>query len=168
MTPPQACTRAANALEMSLRLVRTTTGELLTRANGDLTDRIGRPTEAGPVRMYSACASVLSHPPQICIVDPECRMIGLHMYDGAFKVIPISQDGSLREAFNIRLEELRVSCIAVSYFHLAAEAAQVVSMTFVHGTARPTLALIYQAWHFVFPPSDCLTLVSRMCTRCCT
>lgn len=45
-------------------------GELLTRANGDVSDRVGRPCEAG----------------QIGIIDPECRLIGLHLYDGYFKV----------------------------------------------------------------------------------
>jgi hypothetical protein len=46
------------------------TGELITRANGDVSDRVGRPCEAG----------------QIGIIDPDCRIIGLHLYDGHFKV----------------------------------------------------------------------------------
>lgn len=86
-------------------------GELVTRAMGDLTDRIGRPTEQG----------------QIGIVDPECRMIGLHLYDGLFKVIPMDQKGQLREAFNIRLEEL-----------------QVLDVKFLCATAKPTIAVLYQ------------------------
>lgn len=45
-------------------------GELVTRASGDVKDRVGRPVENG----------------QIGIVDPWCRMIGLHLYDGLFKV----------------------------------------------------------------------------------
>ena len=45
-------------------------GELLTRANGDVSDKVGRPCEAG----------------QIGIIDPDCRLIGLHLYDGHFKV----------------------------------------------------------------------------------
>jgi DNA damage-binding protein 1 len=44
----------------------------VTRANGDVSDRVGRPCEAG----------------QIGIIDPECRLIGLHLYDGHFKVSP--------------------------------------------------------------------------------
>jgi DNA damage-binding protein 1 len=39
---------------------------------------------------------------QIGIVDPEYRLIGLHLYDGLFKVIPIDSKGQLKEAFNIR------------------------------------------------------------------
>lgn len=30
------------------------------------------------------------------------RVIGLHLYDGLFKVIPIDPKGQLREAYNIR------------------------------------------------------------------
>jgi DNA damage-binding protein 1 len=30
-------------------------------------------------------------------------MIGLHLYDGLFKVIPFDQRNQLKEAFNIRL-----------------------------------------------------------------
>ena len=86
-------------------------GELVTRAMGDLTDRIGRPTERG----------------QIGIVDPECRVIGLHLYDGLFKVIPMDQKGQLREAFNIRLEELVV-----------------LDIKFLHGCAKPTVAVLYE------------------------
>lgn len=46
------------------------TGELVTRANGDVKDHVGRPVDNG----------------QIGVVDPECRLIGLHLYDGLFKV----------------------------------------------------------------------------------
>lgn len=34
-------------------------------------------------------------------------MVALHLYNGAVKIIPIAPDGSLSEAFNIRLEELQ-------------------------------------------------------------
>ena len=45
-------------------------GELVTRANGNLEDRVGRATDNG----------------QIGVIDPEHRLIGLHLYDGLFKV----------------------------------------------------------------------------------
>lgn len=45
-------------------------GELVTKANGDASDRVGRPVDDG----------------QIGIIDPSQRMIGLHMYEGLFKV----------------------------------------------------------------------------------
>ncbi|GIL63559.1 hypothetical protein Vafri_17600, partial [Volvox africanus] len=68
-------------------------GQLLTRANGDVADRIGRPAENG----------------QLGVVDPACRLIGLHLYDGMLKVIPMDErSGQLSEAFSLRLEELSV------------------------------------------------------------
>eukprot|EP00291_Cryptomonas_curvata_P008383 CAMPEP_0172198090 /NCGR_PEP_ID=MMETSP1050-20130122/27879_1 /TAXON_ID=233186 /ORGANISM="Cryptomonas curvata, Strain CCAP979/52" /LENGTH=486 /DNA_ID=CAMNT_0012874843 /DNA_START=773 /DNA_END=2230 /DNA_ORIENTATION=- len=86
-------------------------GELLTRAMGDVSDRIGKAVDSG----------------QIAHIDPERRLIGLHLYDGFFKVIPIDPKGSLKEAFNIRLEEL-----------------QVIDLQFLYGCAVPTILLLYQ------------------------
>ncbi|KAK6127050.1 hypothetical protein DH2020_039211 [Rehmannia glutinosa] len=37
----------------------------------------------------------------IGIIDPDCRLVGLHLYDGLFKVIPFDNKGQLKEAFNI-------------------------------------------------------------------
>ena len=54
----------------SLLLAAGRAGELVTRANGDASDRVGRQVELG----------------QRGIVDPQCRLIGLHLYDGLFKV----------------------------------------------------------------------------------
>eukprot|EP00271_Cylindrocystis_brebissonii_P010251 TRINITY_DN26392_c0_g1_i1.p1 TRINITY_DN26392_c0_g1~~TRINITY_DN26392_c0_g1_i1.p1 ORF type:complete len:1092 (+),score=241.19 TRINITY_DN26392_c0_g1_i1:211-3486(+) len=87
------------------------TGVIHTKAAGDVSDRIGRPTDTG----------------QIGIIDPESRLIGLHLYDGLFKVIPIDSKGLLKEAFNIRLEELSV-----------------LDMKFLYGCAKPTIAVLYQ------------------------
>ncbi|EIE24281.1 hypothetical protein COCSUDRAFT_28729 [Coccomyxa subellipsoidea C-169] len=87
------------------------TGELVTRANGDIEDQVGRPCDNG----------------QIGIVDPGCRMIGLHLYDGLFKVIPIDDKGQLHEAFNMRIDELNV-----------------IDMIFLEGCAKPTIAVLYQ------------------------
>lgn len=89
----------------------TESGELITRAMGDVSDRIGRPTDNG----------------QIGIIDPDCRLIGLHLYDGLFKVIPFDNKGQLKEAFNIRLEEL-----------------QVLDIKFLYGCSKPTIAVLYQ------------------------
>ncbi|WVZ13509.1 hypothetical protein V8G54_011075 [Vigna mungo] len=62
------------------------TAELVTRAMRNVSDGIGRPTDNG----------------QIGIIDPDCRLIGLHFYVGLFKVIPFDNNGQLKEAFNIR------------------------------------------------------------------
>uniref|UniRef100_A0A8C2DSD3 Damage-specific DNA binding protein 1 n=1 Tax=Cyprinus carpio TaxID=7962 RepID=A0A8C2DSD3_CYPCA len=63
----------------------------------------------------------------IGIVDPECRMIGLRLYDGLFKVIPLDRDNRELKAFNIRLEEL-----------------QVIDVQFLYGCQAPTVCFIYQ------------------------
>jgi DNA damage-binding protein 1 len=87
-------------------------GELVTRANGDASDRVGRPVEVG----------------QRGIVDPQCRLLGLHLYDGLFKVIPLEERGlGLGEAFNMRLDELKV-----------------VDIAFLDGCAAPTIAVLYE------------------------
>lgn len=52
-------------------------GELLTRANGDIRGITGRPADSG----------------QLGMVDPDCRAIGLHLYEGLLKVQPLG--GSL-------------------------------------------------------------------------
>jgi DNA damage-binding protein 1 len=44
--------------------------ELVTMANGDVSDDVGRPCDIG----------------QSGIIDPMCNLIGLHLYDGHFKV----------------------------------------------------------------------------------
>lgn len=42
-------------------------------------------------------------------------MIGLWLYDGLFKVILCDEKGGVKEAFNIRFEELRVEDIKFLY-----------------------------------------------------
>ncbi|XP_028397691.1 DNA damage-binding protein 1-like [Dendronephthya gigantea] len=90
-------------------------GDIITRAYGDVQDKIGRPSDTGVM----------------AIIDPECRIIGLRLYDGLFKVILLELDSSKElKAFNIRFEELEVSDIK-----------------FLHGCANPTIAFIYQDPH---------------------
>ncbi|KAM4744685.1 LOW QUALITY PROTEIN: DNA damage-binding protein 1 [Anableps anableps] len=84
--------------------------DIITRAHGNVQDRIGRPSETGIIG----------------IVDPECRMIGLRLYDGLFKVI-LDRDNRELKAFNIRLEEL-----------------QVIDVHFLYGCQAPTVCFIYQ------------------------
>lgn len=88
-------------------------GELVTRAAGDASERVGRPVEAG----------------QMGLVDPASRLIGLHLYDGHFKVIPIDERGELQEAFTMRLEELMV--IDLAFLHAG-------------GGGAPLLAVLYE------------------------
>ncbi|XP_025085056.1 DNA damage-binding protein 1-like [Pomacea canaliculata] len=90
------------------------TTEIIARAHGNVQDRIGRPSETGIIG----------------IIDPQCRVIGLRLYDGLFKVIPLERENKELKAFNIRLEELMV-----------------IDMQFLHGCATPTVVLVHQDHH---------------------
>ena len=58
-------------------MIMCTSGELVTLAAGNVEDRVGRPCEEG----------------QLGVIDPQARLIGLHLYDGLFKVrtMPLSR-----------------------------------------------------------------------------
>ncbi|XP_064600976.1 DNA damage-binding protein 1-like [Liolophura sinensis] len=88
--------------------------DIITRAHGNVQDRIGRPSETGIIG----------------IIDPQCRAIGLRLYDGLFKVIPLDRDNKELKAFNIRLDELTVQ-----------------DVKFLYGRPTPTVLLIYQDQH---------------------
>uniref|UniRef100_A0A1E1XLY5 DNA damage-binding protein 1 n=1 Tax=Amblyomma sculptum TaxID=1581419 RepID=A0A1E1XLY5_AMBSC len=85
--------------------------EIITRAHGNIADTFSRPSETG----------------NIGIIDPECRVIGLRLYDGLFKVIPLDRENRELKAFNIRMEELTVQ-----------------DMEFLHGCKTPTIVLLHQ------------------------
>ncbi|KAM8940290.1 DNA damage-binding protein 1 [Pelodytes ibericus] len=85
--------------------------DIITRAHGNVQDRIGRPSETGIIG----------------IIDPDCRMIGLRLYDGLFKVIPLDRDNKELKAFNIRLEELHV-----------------IDVKFLYSCQAPTICFVYQ------------------------
>lgn len=65
--------------------------EIITRAQGNVQDKIGRTPESGIIGM----------------IDPLNKTIGLRLYDGLFKVIPLTKemchqtDKEMR-AFNLR------------------------------------------------------------------
>ncbi|KFM58353.1 DNA damage-binding protein 1, partial [Stegodyphus mimosarum] len=50
--------------------------EIVTLAHGNVSDAIARPSETG----------------SIGIIDPLCKVIGLRLYDGLFKIIPLDRD----------------------------------------------------------------------------
>ena len=59
----------------------------MTRAKGDVWSRTGRATSCG----------------QLGVIDPNCRAIALHMYEGLVKIIPIdANSGALSDTFDIR------------------------------------------------------------------
>lgn len=87
-------------------------GQIVTRANGDIKDRTGR----------------LSDSSRTAIIDPERRCIGLHLYDGVFKIIPMNpQTGHLSEAYNVRLDQI-----------------DVLNIEFLSGCDKPTIGVLYQ------------------------
>ncbi|KAF2077319.1 hypothetical protein CYY_001385 [Polysphondylium violaceum] len=88
--------------------------EIVTRASGNAEDTIGRPTDSG----------------QIGVIDPNGRIIALHLYEGLLKLIPIEKGQASpiqKDAFNIRLEEL-----------------QVLDICFLYLTSKPTIAVLYK------------------------
>ena len=66
--------------------------EIVTRAHGNVGDRIGKKSETGT----------------LAVIDPESRVIGLRIYDSLFKVIPLEKDQAELKAYNIRIEELQI------------------------------------------------------------
>ncbi|XP_028177041.1 DNA damage-binding protein 1 [Ostrinia nubilalis] len=85
--------------------------EVITRAHGDVSSRVGKPSENG----------------MLAVIDPQARVIGLRLYDGLFKIIPLDKDSTELKAVSLRLEELNVF-----------------DVEFMHGCANPTLILIHQ------------------------
>lgn len=60
--------------------------EIITKAHGNVSDRIGKPSENGI----------------LAVIDPKARVIGLRLYDGLFKIIPLDKDNSELKASSIR------------------------------------------------------------------
>lgn len=85
--------------------------EIITKAHGNVADRIGKASDTGI----------------LAIIDPKARVIGLRLYDGLFKIIPLEKDNYELKATNFRMDE-----------------SQVYDIEFLHGCANPTLALIHQ------------------------
>ncbi|KAJ8968134.1 hypothetical protein NQ317_007859, partial [Molorchus minor] len=85
--------------------------DIITKAHGNVADRIGKPSETGI----------------LAIIDPKARVIGLRLYDGLFKVIPLDKDNYELKATNLRMEELQVH-----------------DVEFLHGCTNPTLILIHE------------------------
>ena len=59
----------------------------------------------------------------MCVIDDRCTMIGLYMYEGLFKVIPVplsSPSAPAAEAFNVKFVcELVCSVEHAQYVHVA-------------------------------------------------
>lgn len=60
--------------------------EVITRAHGDVSSKVGKPSENG----------------MLAVIDPQARVIGLRLYDGLFKIIPLDKDSTELKAVSLR------------------------------------------------------------------
>ncbi|KAH9630057.1 hypothetical protein HF086_008027 [Spodoptera exigua] len=100
-----------NAMILEWRTTASGELEVVTRAHGNVSDRIGKPSENGI----------------LAVIDPQARVIGLRLYDGLFKIIPLDKDSTELKAASLRLDELNVY-----------------DVEFLHGCSNPTIILIHQ------------------------
>lgn len=87
---------------------------IVTKASGMLTDPVGRPPETGILGF----------------IDPTCKIIGLRLYEGVFKILPYDPNSKELRPFNVRMDELSV-----------------IDAQFLHGYNAPTVAIIYHNTH---------------------
>ena len=87
------------------------TGKIITTTNGDIKDRVGKAADVG----------------QLAAIEPQSRVVLLHLYDRLVKIIPIDSKGAFEAAYNLRIDELKV-----------------LDVKFLHGQKSPTFALLYQ------------------------
>lgn len=85
--------------------------EIITKAHGNVADRVGKPAETGI----------------LAVIDPKSRVIGMRLYEGLFKIIPLDNDTSELKATTLRMEEMLVQ-----------------DVEFLHGCQNPTLIVIHQ------------------------
>ncbi|EDS40298.1 conserved hypothetical protein [Culex quinquefasciatus] len=85
--------------------------EIITKAHGNVADRVGKPAETGI----------------LAVIDPKARVIGMRLYEGLFKIIPLDRDTHELKATSLRMEEMHVQ-----------------DVEFLYGTAHPTLIVIHQ------------------------
>lgn len=85
--------------------------EIVTKAHGNVADRVGKPAETGI----------------LAVIDPKARVIGMRLYEGLFKIIPLDRDTHELKATSLRMEEVHVQ-----------------DVEFLYGTQHPTLVVIHQ------------------------
>lgn len=85
--------------------------EIITKAHGNVSDRVGKAAETGI----------------LAVIDPKARVIGLRLYEGLFKIIPLDKETTELKATSLRMEEMTVQ-----------------DVEFLYGCAHPTLIVIHQ------------------------
>ncbi|XP_002031376.2 DNA damage-binding protein 1 [Drosophila sechellia] len=84
-------TRRYNVMILEARMVNDVI-TVVTKANGNVSDSVGIPSEGGV----------------IAAIDPKARVIGMCLYQGLFTIIPMDKDASELKATNLRMDELNV------------------------------------------------------------
>lgn len=73
--------------------------EIITKAHGNVADQVGKPAETGI----------------LAVIDPKARVIGMRLYEGLFKIIPLDKDSNELKATSLRMEEGNVQDIEFLY-----------------------------------------------------
>lgn len=138
-------------LTLSLRLSSSSSGagamatiapqfSILSDTYTDLQDRHARPSEAG----------------QIVIMDPTSSLVCCHLYQGLLKCIPVNAHSPMvpngrtsagvgqNSGRQARPSTRSVESTFLDPFDLPIDEVTIMSMVFLHGCQRPTLALLYQ------------------------
>eukprot|EP00736_Rhodelphis_marinus_P012711 Rmarinus@m.8546 len=87
--------------------------EIITRANGDLSDHMGR----RPDKL------------ELGGVDPNARLVALHLYEGLLQIIPCERAPSFRpqDSFKLRIDVKKI-----------------IDLQLLHGCEQPTIAVLYE------------------------
>lgn len=64
--------------------------DIKTKAHGNVADRVGKPAETGI----------------LAVIDPKARVIGMRLYEGLFKIIPLDKDTTELKATSLRYCDL--------------------------------------------------------------
>lgn len=74
--------------------------EIITKAHGNVADRVGKPAETGI----------------LAVIDPKSRVIGMRLYEGLFKIIPLDKDTNELKATTLRYLIILFSTISITMF----------------------------------------------------
>lgn len=99
----------------------------VTKAEGDATDRVGRPVQSGTK----------------CAIDPKGRVVGLHIYDGMVKMLPILSGTSKSRGHRER--NARVGTHLSTAYNTRIDELQVIDMTFLHTSgSKPKICVLFR------------------------
>lgn len=76
-----------------------TTIDIVTKAHGNVGDRVGKPAETGI----------------IAIVDPKARVIGMRLYESLLKIIPLDTSTGELRAITLKFEDIHVHDVEFLY-----------------------------------------------------